>query len=473
MSWQTGEGGGSRARTRDELAHQAPAKQRRYTFGTHAQTCHVWAQQNAATHTGQSSDGRIRFEGETIYSYGSHFPMARFVGSFEGRRVVLVNNSHYSVSTSKHMWDMRGSLLSSDIRVAVSTDFLKGVRHSANELTSTQDDLLENIAEQDAVSNRCALEAFRALFKVRAHVPTDIPAWYAERKRVAAAKAFKRKLDEARGVAKKLFSPWSIPENWKAPSADANAYYIQERIDRFARETACILSARLTLSRAKAPRKYIVACSKASTALREARATWEAALPIAQRSEARNARLEVLKTWPESYLYQSDYELGELWALAIAEGMTDTAALIGRKLQIDYWQAEVPETFKRYTYERVFVSPEQWEAGKGDANRYQPGDNGTLVRRKGDVLQTSRGAECPFSHAVKAFRIAQQCRATGTPWVTNGHKIPVGHFTVDRIDEAGTLQAGCHTIGFDAMLRLAVREVPEVVKACYPVPACI
>ena len=92
---------------------------------------------------------------------------------------------------------------------------------------------------------------------------------------------------------------------------------------------------------------------------------------------------------------------------------------------------------------------------------------------KGDTLQTSRGAECPFAHAIRAYRMAQHCRANATAWETNGHKIPVGLFTVDRIDANGTLHAGCHAIAYEAMTRLAVREVPEEVKACFPVPACI
>lgn len=70
---------------------------------------------------------------------------------------------------------------------------------------------------------------------------------------------------------------------------------------------------------------------------------------------------------------------------------------------------------------------------------------------------TSQGAECPLDHAVKALRFWQS-RYIGamesftkrgadkfTPYQTNGHKIPLGIFTLDSIDESGTVRAGCHT----------------------------
>ncbi|MGZ6199170.1 MAG: hypothetical protein ACXWNL_16160 [Vulcanimicrobiaceae bacterium] len=97
----------------------------------------------------------------------------------------------------------------------------------------------------------------------------------------------------------------------------------------------------------------------------------------------------------------------------------------------------------------------------------------TLVRRIGDKLETSRGAECPFAHAVIAFRKAQECRATGTSWHRNGQQIRVGVFSVDSIDELGNMRAGCHTLQWEEMLRLALQEVPHLVKASFGLPALL
>lgn len=65
------------------------------TVFTSQQCIHVWAQQTQRE--GRNSPRSIFFDGPSIYSYGRHFEMARFV---EG--VVLVNCARYSVTTSKH-----------------------------------------------------------------------------------------------------------------------------------------------------------------------------------------------------------------------------------------------------------------------------------------------------------------------------------------------------------------------------------
>jgi hypothetical protein len=67
---------------------------------------------------------------------------------------------------------------------------------------------------------------------------------------------------------------------------------------------------------------------------------------------------------------------------------------------------------------------------------------------------TSQGAEAPLAHVIKALRFydSRHCYMTNddgteryTPYHTNGHKIPLGAFTLDSIDEAGNVHAGCHS----------------------------
>lgn len=87
-------------------------------FGSHAQTAHVWAQREYLR--GRASDQRMFFEGSTIYSYGYHFPAAKFVTD----DIVLINNDSYSVSTSKHMGYVRNAV-SHKTRLHVSTRVIK------------------------------------------------------------------------------------------------------------------------------------------------------------------------------------------------------------------------------------------------------------------------------------------------------------------------------------------------------------
>lgn len=66
----------------------------RKVLKNHDEVAHVWAQQSQ--HEGRANN--VFFYGKTIYSYGEHFPIARF----EKKNVVLMNSKTYSVSTSKH-----------------------------------------------------------------------------------------------------------------------------------------------------------------------------------------------------------------------------------------------------------------------------------------------------------------------------------------------------------------------------------
>lgn len=64
----------------------------------HNAVAHAWAHQTGRTRRGFN----MFYEGETIYSYGRHFPIARLVTAANGERVVLFTSRSYSVSTAKH-----------------------------------------------------------------------------------------------------------------------------------------------------------------------------------------------------------------------------------------------------------------------------------------------------------------------------------------------------------------------------------
>ncbi|RWI06833.1 MAG: hypothetical protein EOQ89_03630 [Mesorhizobium sp.] len=67
-------------------------------MSTHNEVAHAWANQ-----TGKNRKGHHMFyEGDTIYSYGYHFPIARRILTSEGI-VVLMTTRKYSVSTAKHI----------------------------------------------------------------------------------------------------------------------------------------------------------------------------------------------------------------------------------------------------------------------------------------------------------------------------------------------------------------------------------
>lgn len=88
------------------------------TVFTNAQTAHVWAQQNQEH--GKSSNGQFYFRNKTIYSYRDSWPLSTFATP----NIVLINNTSYSVTTSKHSGYVRNALSSSVTKYTLSRDAL-------------------------------------------------------------------------------------------------------------------------------------------------------------------------------------------------------------------------------------------------------------------------------------------------------------------------------------------------------------
>jgi hypothetical protein len=71
----------------------------RHVYSNH-EVPHLWAHQSQDD--ARNSTGSLYFSGPTIYSYGSHFPIARHVTNERGERAVLFTTTHHSVTTSGH-----------------------------------------------------------------------------------------------------------------------------------------------------------------------------------------------------------------------------------------------------------------------------------------------------------------------------------------------------------------------------------
>lgn len=67
---------------------------------------HAWYHQTEG-HEGRNSNRSLFFEGDTIYSYGYHFPIARVD---RDNNVTLVNNNTYSNTTSQHVSNVCSSI---------------------------------------------------------------------------------------------------------------------------------------------------------------------------------------------------------------------------------------------------------------------------------------------------------------------------------------------------------------------------
>jgi hypothetical protein len=92
------------------------------------EVAHYWANHKQSS----GSAGNVFFENDTIYSYGHHFPMARFLNN----EVILFTTRSYSVTTSKHLSFTRQSIP-------------QGIKvfHVANPCDQYSSDIVDNIVK--------------------------------------------------------------------------------------------------------------------------------------------------------------------------------------------------------------------------------------------------------------------------------------------------------------------------------------
>jgi len=91
---------------------------------THDEVAHAWANQ---THEAMKGCN-VFFEGDTIYSYGGHFPIARH----DGKGNVLFTAQDYSVSTSKHKSIVRRACNHLRVFTVPYVGRIESTRHSSN-----------------------------------------------------------------------------------------------------------------------------------------------------------------------------------------------------------------------------------------------------------------------------------------------------------------------------------------------------
>jgi len=115
-------------------------KRKKHVFDT-GEIPHLWA--HRTQDEARNRQGNLYFSGDTIYSYGSHFPIARHVTNDGGERAVLLTTRTYSVTTASHCSAVR-SAIPSGIRVFHVPNVCHG-RYSGSDITA--DDHASNLTD--------------------------------------------------------------------------------------------------------------------------------------------------------------------------------------------------------------------------------------------------------------------------------------------------------------------------------------
>jgi hypothetical protein len=82
-------------------------KRKKYVYDT-GEIPHLWA--HRTQDEARNRQGNFYFNGDTVYSYGSHFPIARHVVNKAGDRAVVFTTASYSVTTSGHCLAVRSAI---------------------------------------------------------------------------------------------------------------------------------------------------------------------------------------------------------------------------------------------------------------------------------------------------------------------------------------------------------------------------
>lgn len=111
---------------------------------------HVWANQTQSHGKGSS----MFFENETIYSYGYHFIIAKYLQNKEGQKCVFFNDRNYSNTTNKHQNLVRRAI-PYGLPVFHVKSFFNEIEYSA----STHKDNLTNYIEKAEEAKNKAIKA--------------------------------------------------------------------------------------------------------------------------------------------------------------------------------------------------------------------------------------------------------------------------------------------------------------------------
>lgn len=449
------------------------------TVFANSMVAHIWAQGSQAH--GRSHNGNFYFDGRILYSYGSHFA----VGVLMNDGAAVLNSDSYSVSTTGMQSDAAHAVKGESVRVPALQDIARELSYLANNGTKagrsagqiaaviahiekhaaalqtpsrgiwngdcypeTGETAAETLLRFCGIPKARASAAIKrglakAAKKAKADAAQSRKAWRAEAVKIAdmTPNEFDGHLDRRFHV--RPFTGQAQGDEYAAERL-RNASKELFRLIKTAKAEK--LSA-ARLGRLKAHRAGILATLKAYNDDRagyvaayhaERFANWEA------RYTAAKDDAERLAVWKSNGVQASAY----------AEGTPERAKL----------EAADVEGRALYDAERMAAereAREAWLKGEGDRYTRLSGPNGTaLVRRSsdGERLETSQGADVPWSHAVKAFRFIRLCVEKGEGFKTNGRVIRVGHFTVDYITADGDMKAGCHRFAWADMKALAERE---------------
>jgi len=391
------------------------------TVFTNQEVFHIFA--SGTQSQGRSHNGNVYFDGDVLYSYGSHFPLAI---KYKGR--VLLNGDSYSVTTSKHQGQARQAL-----------------RHL------------------DCITLP-ALRVVQGLIAIR--LPIECAAY---------VKGMAREIKEAQEKERRARSDWR-KRYWQgvADYHEKAALFVWQEIA--GKKGNPIESAQAELTKEEKRRV------KQNIARDLAAFTWENKAAIARKRFAEIAAmrkrlnaegdLEYTAIRIRTALESVQSELSHK-ALAVNVATRDHIT------KADQARLEAAYAIAGRVWEKYFAK--HYKAACREVQRFHDMAYSDRVARfharelhrlSGDVvcrlhegqIETSQGARVPLDDAIKLFNAARVARKSGKQFTaTQARGNEIGRYMLNHISAQGDARVGCHLLKWEAMVDCARRYVPELI----------
>lgn len=138
---------------------------------------HLWANQSKPA----AKSGNVFFEGDTCYSYGKHFPIAKLKTLDDGTPIVLFNPGKYSVSTTRHQSYARQSVHGREIHTLDTSYWYLQTREELEDALKQQEKFNNHLAEKAKEDKKQAAKAKRDRIKreklARESYPALVDEW--------------------------------------------------------------------------------------------------------------------------------------------------------------------------------------------------------------------------------------------------------------------------------------------------------
>ena len=169
-------------------------------FSSHNEVAHIWASQSQY----EGRAGNIFFEDGVIYSYGYHFPVARFAPEYGN--IVLFTNKGYSSSTGKHKSLIRGAI-GRDYQVIYCDDPKRSADHNLNKWRAAVEWMRRDFAAKTHKISRgnLAVEIFKTCESAEIYcmaLKIAAPEWCNESNEEMTARDYVYELAKAREIKK-------------------------------------------------------------------------------------------------------------------------------------------------------------------------------------------------------------------------------------------------------------------------------